>query len=382
MVTCIFIIFIGIALILWMTIFGYLFILSAFTLRHKPVDAEAISLPEIAVVIPTLNEESLILAKLDNLRESDYPQSLIKVFVIDGGSSDKTVAKVIAKLSSSLDLELIQLNNTRSKAEQTDYALKHINHDIIVFTDVDARLEPSCLRELVTCLINDPSAAIVGAFIKPDTPLLEERLYWWFINHLWWLEGEVLSLANVSGVCYVCRRKHILPVAGDALADDINVALSAGATGHRVRICRKASAEEIRVPLKPKDLVRFRRSRGAGYLRELKRFSKFTRTSFRWRLVRLLRLWHFLVTPKAIIISIFLGVTLIFTRYWLQVFYILVGFSTPIFLALHMSNIKGNLGCRWRRLPFVALRMGLLTVISILTLKITQKTQVCKRGQS
>lgn len=373
--TEIFILFLGTALILWSTSFGYLLLLAALATKRRPLNVNRESLPEIAVVVPILNEERMISEKLANLRESDYPKDRMKIIVVDGGSSDRTLEHVRDEIARSEDVELIRVNNTGARSDQINYSLQHIKHDIIVFTDADARLEPSCLRELVSCLMNDPSTAIVGAFIRPDTSLLEERLYWWFLNRLWWLEGEVLSSANISGVCYACRRKQILPVAWDARADDINVALSASARRHRVRICRKARAAEIRVPQTATDLVRFRRTRGKGYLKELKRSSKLAKTPLRWQLVRNIRLWHFLVTPTIVIIFILLAVLLILSQYWLQTFFVLGGFFFPVCLALLIFSTKKNY---WWRLPLASLRLAALTIISMMTLNKAKGTRINK----
>lgn len=370
--TWLYLVFLGIALILWLTTSGYLIILSALAQKRGSSEIDEDSLPEIAVVIPTLNEENLILEKLDNLKHCDYPWERMKIFFVDGGSSDETPSFLKNEVSHFDNMELICLAEARARPDQINFVLQRIEHEIVVFTDVDAMLDPSCFRELVTCLVNDSSAAIMGAFIQPRTPLLEERLYWWFQSHLWWLEGEVLSTANISGVCYACRRDILTPLAWDAYADDINVALSASARGHRVRICRRAIAEEVRVPQTASDLVRFRRKRGKAYLTELKRHPQFKHASFRWQFVNKIRLWHFLVTPKIIPVFLLLAVSLILGRYRLQVLLVLFGFVLSIGLALFVSNTAKSLKCKWWRLPLAAFRLAVLIVTSMFTMNKAQ----------
>lgn len=375
-----FFIFLGIALILWITTFGYLFVLSALSYKRERLYTDGVSFPEITVVIPALNEESLISAKLANLRESTYPSDRMKIIVVDGGSSDKTPVHVNSDITHHENIELIRLPKARARPDQINHILEHLDSDIVVFTDADARLEPSCIPELVSCLLNDPSTAIVGAFIRPSTNLLEERLYWWFLSHLWLLEGEVLSSANISGVCYAARREQIMPLAWDAYADDINVALSASARGQRVRICRQARADEIRVPQTASDLVRFRRKRGKAYLTELKRISKFSKSPLKWKLAHRIRLWHFLITPKAIPFFIILAILLIFTPYWPHVLIIFGGFILSVFLAMFISDTKKGMQCRWWQLPIAVLRLAVLTVASMLTLNQAQRVNIYQGG--
>ena len=113
----------------------------------------------------------------------------------------------------------------------------------------DVAMAPDCLRELVRVLACDPRTALVGASLAPRTPLLEERLHWWLLDRLWWLEGELLGTAHVAAPCYALRPEVVRgPLPPDVMADDVCLALAVGARGFRVRRCARARAEELRVP--------------------------------------------------------------------------------------------------------------------------------------
>jgi len=45
----------------------------------------------ISVIIPCLNEENYMSSCLDSILESDYPNDKMEIFVVDGGSEDRTV---------------------------------------------------------------------------------------------------------------------------------------------------------------------------------------------------------------------------------------------------------------------------------------------------
>lgn len=47
--------------------------------------------PRISIAIPTYNEEANINACLESIRSQNYPEDKIEIFVIDGGSTDKTI---------------------------------------------------------------------------------------------------------------------------------------------------------------------------------------------------------------------------------------------------------------------------------------------------
>jgi glycosyltransferase involved in cell wall biosynthesis len=71
--------------------------------------------PEIAVVVPTLNEEGLIKKKIEDVKRSEYPRDKINFMVVDGGSDDQTVKKVKEEISRGEKIRLICLSTTQKK---------------------------------------------------------------------------------------------------------------------------------------------------------------------------------------------------------------------------------------------------------------------------
>lgn len=376
------ILFLVTASILWVSLFGYLLALVFFASRRHRDDLGASALPEIAVVVPTLNEEELILAKIADLRRTDYPSDRMTVVVVDGGSVDQTMKLIRQEIARGEPIHLVSLNGARGKPYQINHVLGILTQDIVVFTDVDSVLEPSCIRELISVLERDPNTAVAGATVRPDTDLLEERIHWWFQNYLWWLEGEVLSSAGVSGVCFAVRRETVLPLPQDAYADDVHVAFAAAARGFRARLCRKAHATEIRVPQTASELMQFRRRRGWWYLSELLRSAHDIHAPMSWRLARLMRLWHFLVTPK---IGVGLAVSacvLLWTPYWHWPLLTFVAFAAPAGAALFASNTLAVEGRGWWSLNLAASRLLVLTLVSMLTMNSYTSPQGFVEGKS
>ena len=48
--------------------------------------------PEVAIIIPTLNEEVHLAQCLDSVLRQCFPFQLTELFIIDGGSADRTLA--------------------------------------------------------------------------------------------------------------------------------------------------------------------------------------------------------------------------------------------------------------------------------------------------
>lgn len=325
-------IFWGASAVIWLSSFGYMLILTMIVRsQHRSAQLPGTE-PEIAVVVPTLNEEGLIKKKIEDVKRSEYPRDKINFMVVDGGSDDQTVEKVKEEISRGEKIRLICLSTTQKKADQINHVLENLGEDIIVFSDVDSEMEPSCIRELVAELAADPKTAIVGATIKPQTCLLVERIHWWFLNYLWWLEGESFFCAGISGVCFAVNRRALLSIGKRSRADDIHLGLAAGALGFRVRLSRQALATETRVPQTVKEFLQYRRRRGSCYAYEILRFPCRSKAPFRWRLARFFRLWQFLITPMMAAAAILSSLLLLASRHWLNVILAIAAFLTPAIL--------------------------------------------------
>jgi cellulose synthase/poly-beta-1,6-N-acetylglucosamine synthase-like glycosyltransferase len=109
------------------------------------------SLPGVSIIVPTLNSESTIDECLRSILELDYPEQLLEVIVIDGGSTDRT--NELAK-AHPVKLVFSQLNPPAAY----NRVLKDIENPIIGLIDSDAKVEKQWLRKLVKHL-DDPKVA-------------------------------------------------------------------------------------------------------------------------------------------------------------------------------------------------------------------------------
>lgn len=365
MTTSLSISFLTLALLLWLSSYGYLLTLGMLVRFRWQQGTDRIVQPRIAVIVPTLNEESFILGKLEDLFRTDYPRDRMTIVVADGGSRDRTLSHVEEVLTRGEAIRLQRMPNARSKSDQITMVLSNLDHEIIVITDADARLEPSCIRELVGTLVEDPRTGVVGALIRPHTGLLEERLHWRLVNFLWWLEGEALSSALVSGVCFAARREVLQALLPQAATEDVQLALAAGASGHRVRICTTAWATEMRVPQSTSELLEFRRRRGSAYVCELVRSLRYVNAPGGWRLARHVRLWHVFATPALVALFVVSAAALLLTPHWPLPIVTLAVFVVPVLSFMIISPSDDSPRYRFARVGLAATRLVVLIWISL-----------------
>jgi cellulose synthase/poly-beta-1,6-N-acetylglucosamine synthase-like glycosyltransferase len=356
------------AVLLWASTLGYLLVLELLIVlkrRHSRSDPD---LPAVAAVVPVLNEESAIARKLSDLKRSLYPPDKIRWLIVDGGSRDRTVDVVKEAISRGDKIELISLPDTRTKAEQVHQVLSFILEEIIILTDADSSLDPACIGELVHALSIDAKTGLVGTTVKPETRLQEEQIHWRFLNHFWWLEGEALSCAGLSGVCYAVRREVLSSLAPDARSEDTHLGLSACRLGFGVKLSRRALATELRVPRTAAEFLSYRRRRGSCYLAEFQNGTAAVK-EWRWRFARSARLWQLQGTPWLSLVAFLSGALLLTTRYWLVPCLISLAFGVPLLLLSAVLSRRSQDRTPWPRLFWATGRFAILFLASLVLLK-------------
>ena len=123
--------------------------------------------PPVTLIVPVHNEESRIVAKIENTRALRYPADRLEVLFVSDGSTDRTV-EIIRESLTPRD-RLIDLPQRGGKAAALNAGLVHAAHDILVFSDASIELEPEALGRLVRGFQHDTVGCISGEDWIPDS---------------------------------------------------------------------------------------------------------------------------------------------------------------------------------------------------------------------
>lgn len=224
--------------------------------------------PRVDIFVPTFDEEAFIVQKLENLQRLAYPRHLLSITILDGGSEDRTLDLATAAASAG-----IVRTGLRGKAAQLNAGLARATADFILVTDADARFEPDALTRLVAAARADESVGVVGV---PVSPLAgdahpAEHLHWRLLNWMHRQEARRGCASIVTGPCYLLRRGIVSRIPDGVVADDVFVSCSAAVGGFRVGWV-DTPVTELRAPRTAREMLQYRRRRGAAYLREVMRF--------------------------------------------------------------------------------------------------------------
>ena len=127
----------------------------------------------LAVIIPTLNEEDRLGETVSSARGRSAPH----IIVVDGGSSDGTVA-----CARSLGVEVVV--GSRGRAAQMNAGARVARSDVLLFLHADTCL-PADYDVAVLRALSDPNV-VGGRFdvsLQPSSPLL-------------WLTGELMNIRS------------------------------------------------------------------------------------------------------------------------------------------------------------------------------------------
>jgi cellulose synthase/poly-beta-1,6-N-acetylglucosamine synthase-like glycosyltransferase len=206
-------------LLIFQAYLGYpLSLVLASIFRSKKVKKAPI-FPKTTMIITAYNEEQRIGEKLRNTLSLEYPREKLEILVASDGSTDNTNAVVEQFFADGV--QLLSLKDRRGKENAQKEAVSNAGGDVLVFSDVATRLEPSGLKEIIFNFA-DPLVGCVSSedrVINRDGTPGGEGLY---VRYEMWLrniETKVNSLVGLSGSFFAARREVCEDFSGDMQSD-------------------------------------------------------------------------------------------------------------------------------------------------------------------
>jgi len=113
-----------------------------------------------SVIIPALNEESVIGRCLEALERNNFPRDSFEVIVVDNGSEDRTVETALGS-NTVLSLRVLRLKGAHISALR-NYGASESKGEILAFLDADCLTPADWLSE-ANRIFEDTSQGIIGA---------------------------------------------------------------------------------------------------------------------------------------------------------------------------------------------------------------------------
>lgn len=170
--------------------------------------------PTVAVIVPTHNEEQLIIRKLDNLHDQTHPGDHLNIIVADDASQDKTRVLVNDWIQAHPETRLtITTQQERTgKMPMVRGVLQNLDKktELVVLTDADAFWNNEAISNAIRYFA-DPIVGIVTGSIQyeeSDSPP-GERTYRGFYNLIRVSESKIFSTPIHNGPFLALRMSSL-----------------------------------------------------------------------------------------------------------------------------------------------------------------------------
>jgi putative glycosyltransferase (exosortase G-associated) len=192
----------------------------AFTKRDELKEPQM--LPQISLIVPTLNSAETLYQCIESISKSSYPVNLIRVIIADNQSTDKTFQVFHQAQVAFPELRMQWISTQRGKAQALNAAIYNTNGKYIVHIDSDGTLEKRALMNMVKKFESDPTVdALTGTILIDEQKI--SRKFWLrllqkneaFEYFQAFLAGRVIESANnqlftMSGAFSAFRRERLL----------------------------------------------------------------------------------------------------------------------------------------------------------------------------
>jgi cellulose synthase/poly-beta-1,6-N-acetylglucosamine synthase-like glycosyltransferase len=172
-----------------------------------------------AVLVAAHNEEQVVGALMENLKQLNYPKDLYDVFVICDNCTDRT-AEIVRAHGMNACVRTNQ--NLRGKGYAIEWMLKELwamprQYDAVVMFDADNLADPNFLIEMNNDLSS--GARVIQGYIDTKNPedswiTASYGVSYWYINRLWQLSRSNLNMANFLGGTGMCFETNLLKEMG------------------------------------------------------------------------------------------------------------------------------------------------------------------------
>jgi hypothetical protein len=177
--------------------------------------------PSVTVMVVVHNEEKVILEKLNNIIELDYPQDKIQFLIASDNSTDRTneIVRIFISGHSDKNIRLYEVKARKGKTNAQNEAQKTVTSEYLVMTDANSIMDKKAVKELVAAFTSDDIAYVSGrlAIVNQDVSDVSgaEASYWDSDLAAREIEGRIQTITAGNGALYACRTKdyyHFNPI--------------------------------------------------------------------------------------------------------------------------------------------------------------------------
>jgi poly-beta-1,6-N-acetyl-D-glucosamine synthase len=201
--------------------------------------------PLVSVVLVVRNEEAVLVQKMRNLLELDYPENKFQIVVVSDGSTDGTES-ILREHAGNPRVHVMLNQLSGGKAAGLNAGVSIAQGDIIVFTDARQEIERGAIRLLMENFADPEVGAVSGELMLGDPGAAESGrgmgLYWQIEKRVREQEAASGSVVGATGALYAVRRELVVDVPPETILDDVFIPMNVARQRFRVVFDARARA--------------------------------------------------------------------------------------------------------------------------------------------
>ncbi|MCG8616156.1 MAG: glycosyltransferase [Desulfobacterales bacterium] len=193
---------------------------------------EPLPLPFVSVLVVFRNADTLLSEKIDNFLAMDYPEDRLELILVSDGSQDRS--KDIAGSATSERIRFHHFEDHLGKIHCLNHGVGLCQGEIIVFSDVDALVEPYVLEKLVAWFRDPDIGGVCGQrVVREKVSQIEsgQQTYIRWDSVIKQMEVRVgQSVTSHDGKLYAIR-KSLFRTVPPGVTDDAYISLTVTGQG-------------------------------------------------------------------------------------------------------------------------------------------------------
>lgn len=181
--------------------------------KNKKIEKDYTHQPTVTVMVVAHNEEKVILNKLNNLINLNYPEDRIEFIVASDNSTDRTneiVKKFIAEHPEK-KIRLYEVKERKGKTNAQNEAQKLVQTEYLVMTDANSILDKNAIKELMAAFTSDEIAYVCGRLSiinKNSSEISQAEAHYWDSDLATReIESRIQTITAGNGALYAVRNK-------------------------------------------------------------------------------------------------------------------------------------------------------------------------------
>jgi len=197
----------------------------------KPV---AFDLLPVTLIVTAYNEEDILLQKIKNTLQIDYPFDLLNVIFIIDGSSDGS-AEIIRKYDS---ITLLHEPGRKGKLAAIRRAMRFVQTPVVVFSDANSMLNAGCMKAILSHYSNEKIGGVAGEkkILNNHSSLVgqAEGWYWKYESFMKQQDANFNTVVGAAGELFSIRTELFYSLEDHLILDDFIISMQVCLSGYKI----------------------------------------------------------------------------------------------------------------------------------------------------